>query len=51
MKPIKRGHKVWWMTDMDGYLYKFEIYQGKNQEQNAEDPPKYFGLGDQVVYK
>ena len=39
------------MTDMDGYLYKFEIYQGKNQEQNAEDPPKYFGLGDQVVYK
>ena len=51
MKPIKRGYKVWSMADMDGYLYKFEIYQGKNQEQNTEDAPKYFGLGDKVVYK
>ena len=51
MKPIKRGYKVWSMADMDGYLYKFEIYQGKNQEQNTEDAPNYFGLGDKVVYK
>ena len=51
MKPIKRGYKVWSMADMDGYLYKFEIYQGKNQEQNTEDAPKDFGLGDKVVYK
>ena len=36
------------MVDMDGYLYKFEIYQGKNQKK-IEDARKYFGLGDQVV--
>ena len=51
MKPIKRGYKVWSMADMDRYLYKFEIYQGINQEQNTEDAPKDFGLGDKVVYK
>ena len=39
------------MADMDGYLYKFEIYQGKKQEQNTEDAPKYFCLGDEVVDK
>lgn len=50
MKPIKRGYKLWSMADMDGYLNKFEIYQGKNQQQNNGDIPKYFGLGDTVVY-
>ena len=39
------------MADMDVYLYKFEICQGKNQEQNTEDAPNYFSLGDEVVYK
>ena len=47
MKPIKRGYKVWSMADMDGYLYKFEIYQGKNQEQNTEDAPKVLSFGGQ----
>ena len=50
MKPIKRGYKLWSMADMDGYLYNFEIYRGKNQE-HARNIPKYFGLGDSVVHQ
>ena len=50
MKPIKRGHKLWAMGDMDGYLYNFEIYQRKNQER-SRNIPKYFGLGDSVVHQ
>lgn len=51
MKPIKRGYKLWSMADMDGYLYKFEIYQGKNNRQIDATMPKYFGLGDKVIYQ
>ena len=50
MKPIKRGYKLWAMGDMDGYLYNFEIYQGKNQER-SRNIPKYFGLGNSVVHQ
>ena len=30
MKPIKRGYKLWVRTDMDGYISKFDVYQGRN---------------------
>ena len=30
MKPIKRGYKLWVRADMDGYISKFDIYQGRN---------------------
>ena len=28
MKPIKRGYKLWVRADMDGYISKFDVYQG-----------------------
>ena len=34
-------------ADPDGYILKFELYQGKNSEVNAEEVP--FGLGGKVV--
>ena len=51
MKPIKRGYKLWSLADMDGYLNKFTIYQGKNDKRTDDTMPKYFGLGDKVVYE
>ena len=30
MKPIKRGYKLWVRADMDGYISKFDVYQGRN---------------------
>ncbi|XP_047138546.1 piggyBac transposable element-derived protein 3-like [Hydra vulgaris] len=50
-KPIKRGYKLWSMADMDGYLFRFEIYQGKNNKCTDHTMPKYFGLGKNVVYQ
>ena len=32
MKPLKSGFKLWCMADDEGYIYKFEIYTGKNEE-------------------
>ena len=29
MKPIKRGYKMWVLADMDDYIFKFDVYQGK----------------------
>ena len=53
MKPIKRGYKLWARADLDGYISKFDVYQGKTTETSSEavdtdDAPK-FGLGEQVV--
>ena len=44
LKPIKRGFKMWEMADPDGYITKFDIYQGKGT--GAMDG---FGLGENVV--
>ena len=51
VKPIKRGYKFWSLTDMDGYLYKFEVYQGKDNCRIDPAMPKYFGLGEKVIYQ
>ena len=29
MKPIKRSYELWMRADMDGYITKFGVYQGK----------------------
>lgn len=45
MKPIKRGYKIWCLADNDGYVYKFEVYEGKA----VNNDRKEFGLGGTVV--
>lgn len=49
MKPIKRGYKLWCIADMDGYIYNFEVYTGKNKSnlQTKSD----LGLGGDVVMR
>uniref|UniRef100_A0A0B6ZX71 PiggyBac transposable element-derived protein domain-containing protein n=1 Tax=Arion vulgaris TaxID=1028688 RepID=A0A0B6ZX71_9EUPU len=47
MKPIKRGYKIWCRADMTGYVYEFEIYQGKSQDTN--NSKARFGLGGSIV--
>ena len=54
MKPIKRGYKMWVRADMDGYISKFDVYQGKVTDANVTSTPddnegNKFGLGEQVV--
>ena len=49
-KPIKRGYKLWMRADMDGYISKFDIYQGKSVTQDVEGVPNKFGLGERVIY-
>ena len=54
MKPIKCGYKMWVRADMDGYISKFDMYQGKVTEANKTSTPgdtegNKFGLGEQVV--
>ena len=34
-KPIKRGYKLWMRADMDGYISRFDVYQGKNSGTEA----------------
>lgn len=36
---------------MNGYMNRFEVYQGKGQKATHEAKPKDFGLGDGVVYE
>lgn len=51
IKPTKWGYKLWVEADTDGYISKFEIYQGKRTDANessAVDDNK-FGLGEKVV--
>ena len=45
MKPIKRGFKMWVRADSDGYMSRFEVYQGKGTGIGREG----FGLGESVV--
>lgn len=47
MKPIKRGYKLWVRADMDGYISKFDVYQGKNGKEDQKWGG--FGLGESVV--
>lgn len=47
MKPIKRGYKIWCRGDMEGYISKFEIYQGRKEESSSIQ--KEFGLGGRVI--
>ena len=47
MKPIKRGYKLWVIADMDGYISKFDVYQGKNGKENQKW--NGFGLGESVL--
>ena len=49
MKPIKRGYKLWERADADGYISKFEIYQGKNGPMSEDPNMMGFGLGEKVV--
>jgi len=45
LKPVKRGYKVWARCDSTtGYVYQFDIYTGK-----AEDQQAGVGLGSRVV--
>lgn len=47
MKPVKRGYKLWCRADMSGYMYEFDVYQGKTSDSGKEK----FGLGGSVVQK
>lgn len=47
MKPIKRGYKLWCLADQHGYIKKFNVYQGKDEQ--LENKYKDFGLGERVV--
>ena len=42
-KTIKRGFKLWTMADMNRYLNKFEVYQGKGRKTTDETEPNHFG--------
>ena len=44
MKPMKRGFKLWVRSDMDGYISKLDVYQGKGTGSVAG-----FGLGENVI--
>lgn len=52
MKPVKRGYKLWMRADMDGYISKFDVYQGKDsvsEESENDEGTDGFGLGEKVV--
>ena len=34
---------------MDGYLYKFKVYQGNCENKNIQNIPKFIGLGDRII--
>ncbi|XP_065313258.1 piggyBac transposable element-derived protein 3-like [Gordionus sp. m RMFG-2023] len=44
-KPIRFGYKSWILASSDGYVFSFDIYQGKSEN-------KYeYGLGGKVIIK
>ena len=49
MKPIKRGYKLWVRTDMDGYISKFDVYQGRNTIPKDFNFPACFDLRESAV--
>ena len=46
LKPIRFGYKVWCLNHQGGYLYNFEMYQGKGSKNEYTDD---FGFGPSVV--
>ena len=46
LKPIRSGYKVWCLNLQGGYLYDFEVYQGKGSKNEYTEK---FGLGPSVV--
>ncbi|CAI6355306.1 unnamed protein product [Macrosiphum euphorbiae] len=46
MKPIKRGYKLWCLADQKGYIKKFQVYQGKDEQ--LENEFKDCGLGERI---
>ena len=46
LKPIRSGYKVWCLNLQGGYLYDFEVYQGKGSKNEFSEE---FGLGPSVV--
>lgn len=47
MKPVKRGYKLWCLSDQYGFIKKLDIYQGKNEAIEAKY--KEYTLGERVV--
>ena len=43
-KPVKFGYKYWFISSKDGYPFQFEVYCGRNVDQDASP------LGERVVY-
>ena len=48
MKPIKRGYKLWCLSDDSGYIYNFSIYCGKDEKADNKTRSE-LGLGGEVV--
>lgn len=46
-KPIKRGYKIWCLSDQRGYIKNLSVYQGKDEQ--LSDEFESFGLGECVV--
>ena len=49
MKRIKKGYKLWVRADMDGYISKFDVYQGRNTMPKDYNFPAFFGLGKSAI--
>ena len=49
MKPIKRGYELWVRADMNRYISKFDVYQGRNTMPKDYNFPTSFVLGESVV--
>lgn len=47
MKPIKRGYKLWCISDKKGFILKFSLYQGKNE--TLEQEFDMYNFGERVV--
>lgn len=47
MKPIKRGYKLWCLADQRGFIKKFMVYQGKDEQMSTKFAD--YGLGERVV--
>ena len=48
LKPIQSGYKIWCLNLQGGYLYDFEVYQGKGSKNEFSDK---FGLCPSVVLR
>lgn len=49
MKPIKRGYKLWCLSDDQGYVFKTKVYTGKDKSPSNNEHDKTIGLGGKVV--